>query len=216
VAAKQPLCGGAARHRGGRRLYASPLPPPQTVAPSTPLFRRQRRPYTIYNAYVRVLYWGDFFLIFFSTASESFFFLLTPRRSSWPRSNGYTNDFGLIFCFPHRLSSITHSFSLSLCVCLSPSLPSPFHLSLFMFLSLSVYLSLYLVQTHTHTYIPWPVSYTQWRVVFILNPLPTHACLPLHTPNTHACMIFVKLKIKYIKWHLYINNIIITTRIKLY
>lgn len=156
VAAKQPLCGGAARHRGSRRLYASPPPPPQTVAPSTPLFRRQRRPYTIYNAYVRVLCWGDFFPHFFFDRLWIVFFLLTPRRSSWPRSNGYTNDFGLIFCFPHRPSSLTHSFSLPLSLSLTLSLsvsllPSP-SIPLFscIYLSPSIYPSISYKLTHTH------------------------------------------------------------------
>jgi len=105
-----------------------------------------------------------FFLIFFSTASESFFFLLTPRRSSWPRSNGYTNDFGLIFCFPFRLS-IAYSHTPSLSLTPFSHLSTPFRLSI----SLS-----------THTHIPWPPSYSQWRVVFILNHL-RHACQPLYT-----------------------------------
>lgn len=41
-----------------------------------------------------------------STAPESFF-LLTPRQSSWPRSNGYANDFGLLF---HTLSRSSHPY----------------------------------------------------------------------------------------------------------
>lgn len=76
-----------------------------------------------------------FFLIFFSTAFETFFFLLTPRRSSWPRSNRYTNDFGLIFCFLSLAPTLTPSFTL-------------FHS---FWVSVFLHLSIPLSHTHSHT-----------------------------------------------------------------
>lgn len=133
VAAQQPLSGGAARHRGSRRLYATSPPPPQTVAPSTPLVLHQRRPCTIYNAYVRVLYWGDFFPhFFFDRLWIVFFSFNTPTKflTSFKRLHERFRTY-FLFSLPPIYRLLTHFLTLS---------HSPFSF----YLPPSVYLSLYL------------------------------------------------------------------------
>jgi len=124
---------------------------------------------------------------FFRPPLNRFFFLLTPRRSSWPRSNGYTNDFGLIFCFPHRPSSLTHSFFLllSLTLFLSVSLlPSPLSLSFHVFISLLLSIPLSRINLLTHTYIHPSASVIHSMTCSLYFKSLAAACLSTHTQHT--------------------------------